>query len=556
MKTGVQTSSRRKPGAILTTGSRFSPGTLDSGFRRNDDNGANGLFREYQNLKFANSWGWQMERIKNYINGKWVDSKSGETFPSINPANKDEMVGLVSKSGREEVDEAVKAAREAYESWRLTPAPRRGEILFRAAELLLRNKEELGRLETREMGKILPEGLGDVQEAIDMGYYMAGEGRRLSGETVPSELPNKDMKSIRVPIGVFGLITPWNFPIAIPSWKVFPALVCGNTIVFKPSSETSVCAAKFVEILVEAGLPKGVLNLVHGPGGEVGEYLVSHPGVDAVSFTGSFEIGNRLEAICGKIHRPIVAEMGGKNIVIVMDDADIPLAIEGAVWGGFGTSGQRCTAASRVTVHKRIYEAFTEKFQAAASRLSLGDGLKKETNIGPVVNEAQFRKVLKYIEIGKEEGAKLILGGKASEKEECSRGYFIEPTIFTEVSPGMRIAQEEIFGPVVSVIRAENLEEAIRIANATPYGLSSAIYTQDVNDTAIAERDLDFGIVYINASTIGAEIQLPFGGIKHSGSGKKEAGGRGGALDTYSRWKVIYRDFSGKLQRAQIDQQS
>ncbi len=494
-----------------------------------------------------------MERIKNYINGEWVDSISGETFQSINPAKKEEVVGIVSKSGREDVDQAVKAARGAYEPWRLMPPPRRGEILFRSAELLLRNKESLGKLETREMGKVLSEGLGDVQEAIDMGYYMAGEGRRLSGETVPSELPNKDMKSVRVPVGVFGLITPWNFPIAIPAWKVFPALICGNTVVFKPSSDTSVCAAKFVEALAEAGLPKGVLNLVHGPGGEIGEYLVSHPGVDAISFTGSFAIGSRLEAICGSIHRPVVTEMGGKNIIIVMDDANLDLAVEGAVWGGFGTSGQRCTASSRVGVHRKIYDAFTEKFQAAASRLRLGDGLRKETDMGPVINESQFQKVLKYINVGKEEGAKLILGGKACREGDCSRGYFIEPTIFNEVTPGMRIAQEEIFGPVVSIIRADHLEDAIRIANETVYGLSAAIYTQNVNASAIAERDLDFGIVYINASTIGAEIHLPFGGIKHSGYGRKEAGGRGGALDTYSRWKVIYRDFSGRLQKAQID---
>jgi acyl-CoA reductase-like NAD-dependent aldehyde dehydrogenase len=494
-----------------------------------------------------------MERIKNYIRGKWVDARSGETFSSINPANAEEVIGTVSKSGREDIDEAVRAAREAYEGWRLTSAPRRGEILFRAAELCLKNKEALGRLETREMGKILPEALGDVQEAVDMGYYMAGEGRRLSGETVPSELPNKDVKSLRVPVGVFALITPWNFPIAIPSWKIFPALVCGNTVVFKPSSETSVCAARFVEIFEEAELPGGVLNLVHGPGAEVGEYLASHPGIDAVSFTGSFDVGRRLGQICGAIQRPIVTEMGGKNIIIVMEDARLDLAIEGALWGGFGTSGQRCTAASRISVHRKIYDAFTEKFQAAASRLRLGDGLRKETDVGPVVNEAQFNKVLKYIGIGKEEGARLILGGKACREGECSKGYFIEPTIFGDVLPGMKIAQEEIFGPVVSVLRAEDLRDAIRIANGTPYGLSAAIYTQDVNATAVAERDLDFGIVYINAPTIGAEIQLPFGGVKHSGFGRKEGGGRGGALDTYSLVRVIYRDFSGRLQKAQID---
>jgi aldehyde dehydrogenase (NAD+) len=411
----------------------------------------------------------------------------------------------------------------------------------------------LGRLETKEMGKVLSEGLGDVQEAIDMGYYMAGEGRRLSGETIPSELPNKDAKSVRVPIGVFGLITPWNFPIAIPAWKIFPALICGNTVVFKPSSETSVCAARFVEILADAGLPKGVLNLVHGPGGEVGEYLAGHPGVDAISFTGSFDVGKRLEGICGAIHRPIVTEMGGKNIIVVMEDADLDLAIDGAIWGGFGTTGQRCTAASRVSVHRKIYDEFTERFRTQASALRLGDGLKKETDMGPVVNESQFNKILKYIEIGKGEGAKLIFGGKAFRKGDCSEGYFVEPTIFGEVKPEMRIAQEEIFGPVVSVIKAEGLEDAIRIANGTVYGLSAAFYSRDVNATAVAERDLDFGIVYINAPTIGAEIQLPFGGIKHSGYGRKEAGGRGGALDTYSRWKAIYRDFSGRLQKAQID---
>ena len=494
-----------------------------------------------------------MDRIKNYIDGKWVESKSGETFRSINPARRNEVVGVVVRSGREDVDQAVKAAHQAYELWRLTPAPRRGEILFKAAEILSRNKESLGRLETREMGKVLSEGLGDVQEAIDMGYYMAGEGRRLSGETVPSELPDKDMKSLRVPVGVFGLITPWNFPIAIPSWKVFPALICGNTVVLKPSSDTPVCATKFVEILVEAGLPKGVLNLVHGPGGEVGEYLASHPGVDAISFTGSFDTGKRLEGICGAIHRMIVTEMGGKNAIIVMDDANLDLAVEGAIWGGFGTTGQRCTAASRVVVHRKIYQKFIEKFRKRASRLKLGDGLQKETDVGPVINESQFNKILRYVEVGKKEGVKVILGGKACQKGNCAEGYFIEPTIFVNVTPEMRIAQEEIFGPVVSVIKAENLGDAIRIVNRTPYGLSSAIYTQDVNSSAVAERDLETGIVYINASTIGAEIQLPFGGIKHSGYGRKEAGGRGGALDTYSRWKVIYRDFSGRLQKAQID---
>jgi aldehyde dehydrogenase (NAD+) len=494
-----------------------------------------------------------VENIRNYIQGRWVEAQSGITFNSINPAKIREVIAKAPRSGPKDVDKAVAAARSAFREWSRTPAPRRGEILFRAAEMLVKNKTRLGRTVTREMGKILPEGLGDVQEAIDMAYYMGSEGRRLSGETVPSELLNKDAKSVRVPVGVFALISPWNFPVAIPAWKLFPALVAGNTVVFKPSSDTPVCATRLVEILAEAGIPRGVLNLVHGGGKEVGEYLVAHPGVDAVSFTGSCATGEYLESLCGKLHRPISTEMGGKNAIIVMEDARLDLAVEGAVWGGFGTAGQRCTAASRVVVHEAVYPRFLQMFQKAASNLRIGEGLKKTTQMGPVINEAQFHKILKYIEIGKDEGAKLVTGGNPYRKGECAAGLFIEPTIFGEVDPRMRIAREEIFGPVVSVIPAKDFEDAIRIVNDTPYGLSSAIYTQSVERSAMAERDLDTGIVYINASTIGAEIQLPFGGAKHSGSGRPEAGGRGGALDTYTRWKVIYRDFSGKLQKAQID---
>lgn len=493
------------------------------------------------------------ERIKNFIDGQWVDASSGETLESINPANITETIGVVPKSGKVDVDKAQDAAKRAYEGWRLTPAPRRGEVIFRAAEILVKRKQELGELVTREMGKVLPEGLGDVQEAIDMAYYMAGEGRRLSGETVPSELPNKDCKSIRVPIGVFALITPWNFPIAIPAWKIFPALVCGNTVVFKPSSYTPVCATRLVEILVEAGIPKGVINLVHGTGEDVGEYLATHPGVDGVSFTGSTAVGERLAKMCSPLDKEISCEMGGKNSIIVMDDAKLELAVEGAIWGGFGTTGQRCTAASRVVVHQAVYDRFLDMFTKATSKLRLGNGLLKTTDVGPVINEPQMKKVLDYIEIGKKEGARLVIGGGAYREGDCARGYFIEPTIFADVDSKMRIAQEEIFGPVVSVIKAKDLEDAIRIVNDVPYGLSSAIYTQDVNRSAVAERDLDTGIVYINASTIGAEIQLPFGGTKKSGLGHREAGGRGGALDMFTKWKVIYRDFSGRLQKAQID---
>ena len=491
--------------------------------------------------------------VRNFIAGKWVDSLGGQQLEKTNPADNREVVASVTISAGEDVDRAVEAARRAHRDWKALPAPKRGEILFRAGELLLRKKHELGTLVTREMGKVLAEGLGDVQEAIDMAYFMAGEGRRLSGETVPSELPDKDCKSVREPHGVTALITPWNFPTAIPAWKIFPALICGNTVVLKPSSATPACAAVLVQALQEAGVPEGVVNLVLGPGEEVGEYLATHPGVDAVSFTGSCSAGERLETLLGAKHRPLALEMGGKNAIIVMDDADLHLALEGVLWGAFGTSGQRCTASSRVLVHASLYDRFLESLKMAAERLTIGPGLNPLTDVGPLVNEQQLSRVLKYISIGKEEGARLVSGGNRILDGDRAHGYFVEPTIFADVLPRMRIAQEEIFGPVVSVLRFGTLEEAITIVNEVPLGLSSAMYTRDVNTSARAERDLQTGLVYINASTIGAEIQLPFGGWKHSGSGHPEAGGRGGALDFYSRVKVIYRDFSGRLQKAQID---
>ena len=493
------------------------------------------------------------EKIKNFINGKWIDALDGRTLKSINPADTSDIVGIIPRSGQNDIDMAVAAARKAYEKWRLTPAPRRGEIILKAAELICKRKQELGELVTREMGKVLPEGLGDVQEAIDMAYYMGSEGRRLSGETVPSELPDKDCKSIRVPIGVFALITPWNFPTAIPAWKMFPSLVCGNTVVFKPSIYTPVCATSLVKIIAEAGIPDGVLNLVHGTGEEIGEYLATHPDIDCVSFTGSTAVVEKLARMCSALDKEISCEMGGKNAIIVMDDAKLELAVEGTIWGGFGTTGQRCTATSRVVAHEAVYNKFLDMLTKAASRLRLGSGLSKTTDVGPVINESQMQKILNYIDIGIKEGAKLIMGGKAYKKGPCAKGYFIEPTIFADVKPNMHIAQEEIFGPVVSVIKTKKMEDAIKIVNDVKYGLSSAIYTQDVNNSAIAERDLDTGLVYINASTIGAEIQLPFGGTKKSGLGHREAGGRGGAIDMFTKWKVIYRDYSGRLQKAQID---
>jgi aldehyde dehydrogenase (NAD+) len=490
---------------------------------------------------------------KNLIAGRWVEAQRGETFESVNPARFEEVVAVAPRSKSTDVEAAVAAARQALPAWRHTPAPRRGEILFKAGELLLQQKHAIARVMIREMGKVLEEALGDVQEAIDMAYYMGGEGRRLSGETVPAELPDKDCKSIRVPVGVFAVITPWNFPVAIPGWKILAALVCGNTVVFKPSSYTPLCAQRFVEALQTAGLPPGVLNLVHGTGAEVGDPLVNHAGVDGVSFTGSWRIGHAVIQACAQHHKVFTTEMGGKNAIIVLDDADIDLAVDGILWGAFGTTGQRCTATSRVVVQEGIHDMLVARVKEAAAALRIGDGLNPRTQVGPLINDGQLNKVLGYIRIGQEEGARLVVGGGRYTEGDCRLGYFVEPTVFVDVTPQMRIAREEIFGPVLSVIRVRDLDEAIQVVNDSVYGLSSAIYSRNVNATARAERDLDTGIVYVNASTIGAEIQLPFGGTKHTGLGPREAGGRGGALDLYSKWKVIYRDFSGKLQRAQID---
>jgi len=491
--------------------------------------------------------------VKNLVAGTWSDALSGSRFASFNPADTRQVVAMAPLSGADDVDRAVAAARAAFPGWSRMPAPRRGEILYRAGELLLRGKERLGQLVTTEMGKVIAEGLGDVQEAIDIAYYMAGEGRRFQGETVPSELPDKDCKSVREPVGVVALVTPWNFPIAIPAWKMFAALICGNTVILKPSSDTPACAAALVEILAEAGVPDGVVNFICGPGEAVGEYLLTHPDVDAGSFTGSCAAGERLERLLAPLHRPLALEMGGKNAIIVMADADLELALEGALWGGFGTSGQRCTAASRLIVQEQVHDRFVGLLAERAGRLRLGSGLEATTQVGPLINASQGEKVQGYISIGTEEGARLLTGGKRVTTGALANGFFIAPTVFVDVTPTMRIAREEIFGPVVSVLRCSSLDEAVAIVNSVPFGLSSSIYSRDVNTTARAERELSTGIVYINASTIGAEVQLPFGGWRHSGSGHPEAGGRGGAVDFFSRLKVIYRDYSGRLQRAQID---
>ncbi len=488
---------------------------------------------------------------RNYIGGEWVPAVSGRTFEDLNPADRSEVLGLFPRSDATDVDRAAGAAREAFRTWRLVPAPKRAEIVFRTGELLIRRKEELARLMTREMGKVLAEARGDVQEGIDTAYYMAGEGRRLFGHQVPCELPSKFGVAMRVPVGVVAAITPWNFPLAIPTWKLLPALVCGNTIVFKPAEDTPLLAHTFLEILLEAGLPKGVVNLVHGHGEEAGAALVRHPGVNLVSFTGSTEVGREVAKVCADTYKKVSLEMGGKNAILVMDDAALDLAVDGAVWGGFGTSGQRCTAASRVIVHDRVHEAFTEAFVERARRLRLGSGLDEKTDVGPVINETQLQRIHDYTEVGRREGAKVLIGGEIATEGELRKGFFYKPTIFDDVDPKMRVAREEIFGPSVAVLRARSLEDAIEICNNTHYGLSSAIYTRDIHRAFQAIQDIATGITYVNASTIGAEIQFPFGGVRQTGNGHREGGWT--VLDIMTEWKTVYIDYSGKLQRAQID---
>jgi aldehyde dehydrogenase (NAD+) len=488
--------------------------------------------------------------FQNYIDGDWVDAASGETFESTSPANGD-TIGVFPRSGREDVDRAVAAARIAYEDWRLVPAPRRGELLFRFGQLLAEQKDELSELMTREMGKVLPEAAGDVQEAIDMAYYMGGEGRRLFGQTTPSELRDKFQMSVRTPIGVVGVITPWNFPVAIPSWKILPALVCGNTVVFKPATDTPRLGERFVELLDEAGVPKGVVNIVHGGGGEVGERLVAHPDVPVITFTGSRETGVAVTKAAAEGLKHVHLELGGKNAIVVMDDADLDLAVDGIVWSAFGTSGQRCTAASRVIVQEGVYDELASRLVSRVERLRLGPGWEDETDVGPVINKSALEKIDSYTRIGKDEGAKLLTGGEVASDDGLDKGFYYRPTVFGDVAAGMRIAQEEIFGPTTALIRVRDLNEAVRVANGVRYGLSSSIFTRDVNKAFRAMRDLDTGITYINAGTIGAEVHLPFGGTKDTGNGHREAGQA--ALDVFTEWKSIYVDFSGKLQRAQID---
>ena len=491
------------------------------------------------------------ELYKNHIGGKWVAAKSGKTFENRNPANRHDLIGLFPASGPEDVDKAAGAAKKAFSKWRLVPAPKRGEILYRVGELLRQRKEEIARVMTREMGKILKETRGDIQEGIDTAFYVGSEGRRLFGETTPSELPDKFAMSVRVPIGVCGLITPWNFPMAIPTWKLFPALLCGNTVVLKPAEDTPHTAVKLFEILEEAGVPPGVVNLIHGSGEGAGAALVRHRDVQLVSFTGSSAVGREIAALCGQNLKRVSLEMGGKNAQIVMEDADLKLALDGALWGAFGTTGQRCTATSRLILHQEIKKELTEMLIGQVEKIKIGDGLDETVEMGPLINEAARQKVHDYVQIGKKEGARLLTGGTIYEEGNWIHGHFYRPTVFDRVTPTMRIAQEEIFGPVLSIIEVKSFEEAIEVLNGTPYGLSSSIYTRDVGRTFRALRDIEAGITYINGPTIGAEVHLPFGGVKETGNGHREAGTT--VYDIFSEWKSVYIDYSGKLQKAQID---
>jgi acyl-CoA reductase-like NAD-dependent aldehyde dehydrogenase len=494
----------------------------------------------------------KVARYYNYVGGEWVAPRSGQYIENCNPADARECLGRFPASSPEDVDAAVNAAAEAFPRWRKLPAPRRAEILFRAGEILVRRKEEFAQAMTREMGKVLKESRGDVQEAIDMTYFIAGEGRRLHGFTTKAELANKFAMCVREPIGVCALITPWNFPMAIPSWKIMPALICGNTAVIKPAEDTPLSTYNLVSALEEAGLPPGVLNIISGLGQEAGAALVNHPGVRLISFTGSTEVGRTIGQAAAAQDKICSLEMGGKNVIMIMEDADLNLALEGVLWGAFGTSGQRCTAASRVVVHKKVIKKFTGMLVERTKQLRLGDGLNEKTDVGPVINQDAVDKILGYISIGqKQDGAKLLCGGHRVEKGDLKYGYFIEPTVFSQVEPNMCIAQEEIFGPVVAIMECKNLDHAIEIANGVRYGLSASIYTSDVNRAFRAMEDMFTGIFYVNASTIGAEVHLPFGGTKATGNGHREGGTQ--VLDIFSEWKAVYVDYSGKLQRAQID---
>jgi len=492
-----------------------------------------------------------IKTYKNLIGGELLAARSGKFYQNTNPADSRDVVGSFPASGAEDVNAAVEAAAEAFKTWRLVPAPKRAEILYKTGELLSERKEKYAREMTREMGKVLAETRGDVQEAIDTAYYMAGEGRRLFGQTTPSELRNKFAMSVRMPVGVIGMIAPWNFPMAIPSWKIFPSMVCGNTCVIKPAEDTPLSTYNLVQTMLDAGLPPGVVNIVSGFGPDAGAPLIDHPKVNAISFTGSSAVGREVGAKAASLFKPCSLEMGGKNAMIVMDDANLDLAVEGALWGAFGTTGQRCTATSRILLHKKIASEFTKRLVKRAKALRVGDGLNEKIQMGPQINQQQSETAQNYVTIALAEGAKLLCGGDRLTKGDHKHGWFFEPTVFGNVKPSMRIAQEEVFGPVVALLEFGSFKEAVAMANGISFGLSTSIYTKNVNYAFEAMRDLEAGITYVNAPTIGAEVHLPFGGVKQTGNGHREGGT--GAVDFYTSWKSVYVDYSDTLQRAQID---
>ncbi len=486
--------------------------------------------------------------FQNYINGKWGSGRRGKTFDSINPAN-EELLARIQAADFEDLNAAVEAATKAFQSWRLTPAPLRGELLFKVGDILKQKKEELAQLLTQDMGKVIVEARGDVQEAIDMAYFMGGEGRRLLGYTAPVEMPNKFGMAVRDPAGVVGIITPWNFPIAVPSWKIFPALVAGNTLIWKPSPETPAISAAFVKVFEEAGVPAGVFNLLMAPGAEVAKALVSHADVRVLSFTGSTTTGRAIAESAGKQNKKVSLEMGGKNAILVLDDANLDLVTDATLWAAFGTTGQRCTAASRLIVQKGIAPKLKEALLARTKKLTLGNGLDPKVEIGPVINKIALDRIHSYVQLGQKEGARALVG--ASIADVGGKGFFYNPTLLDGVQPGSILEREEIFGPVLSIIEVNSFEEAIAVNNRSQYGLSTSIFTQDVNRAFTAMRDIFTGLVYINHGTTGAEIQFPFGGVRATGNGHREAGQA--ALELFTEWKSIYVDYSGKLQRAQID---
>lgn len=492
-------------------------------------------------------------KLTNFVNGGFQEGQNADFVPVTNPATGEELAE-VQRSTAADVEEAVKTAKAAQKKWALVPAPKRADYLYEIGRLMKERKEHLASVLTKEMGKVIEEGRGEVQEGIDMAFYMAGEGRRLFGETTPSELADKFAMSVRAPIGVVGLITPWNFPVAIATWKSFPAIVAGNTFIWKPATETPMMAYEMAKIFKEAGLPDGVANIVFGSGSEVGTAMIEHRDIRVISFTGSTDTGRRVAELGGRHLKKVSLEMGGKNAVIVMDDADLDLAVDGILWSAFGTAGQRCTACSRVIVHKDAKESLQQRLLDKMDKLTIGDGMDETVKIGPVINKKALKKIHSYIEIGKQEGAELVRGGEILTGGHYDKGNYYAPTLFAGVTPDMRIAQEEIFGPVISLIEVASFEEAIEVNNGVIYGLSSSIFTADVNRAFKAQRDLDTGIVYINAGTTGAEIHLPFGGTKGTGNGHRDSGVA--ALDVFTEWKSIYVDFSGKLQRAQIDNEA